>query len=45
VIQPPTPLPVHAINALQNQTVYVMTLGGVVMRNVGNNLLAYAVTR
>lgn len=44
LIQPPTALPAHAINALQNQTVYVMTLGGVIMRNVGNNLLAFAAT-
>jgi len=43
LIQPPTPLPAHAISALQNQTVYVMTIGGVIMRNVGNNLLAFGV--
>lgn len=42
LVQPPTPLPAHAINALQNQTVYMMTIGGVIMRNVGNNLLAFA---
>jgi|GEM_PF-2169694 len=42
LVQPPSPLPAHAINAFQNQTVYVMTIGGVVMRNVGNNLLGYA---
>jgi hypothetical protein len=41
LIQPPTALPAHAVTALQNQTVYVMTLGGMVMRNVGNNLLAF----
>jgi len=45
LIQPPTALPAHAINALQNQTVYVMTLGGMIMRNVGNNLLAFVVAQ
>lgn len=42
MIQPPTPMPAHAINAFRNQVVYVSTLGGMVMRNVGNNLLAFA---
>jgi hypothetical protein len=45
VVQPPTPLPAHAINALQNQTIYVATIGGAVMREVGNNLLAYVRAR
>jgi hypothetical protein len=42
LIQPPTALPAHAVTALQNQTVYVATLGGMVMRNVGNNHLGLA---
>lgn len=42
VLQPPTALPMHAISAIQNQTVYVSAIGGMVMRDVGNNAILFA---
>ena len=42
MVQPPAPLPVHAIDPLRNQTLWVAAVGGVVMPDVGNNHLQFA---
>lgn len=41
MVQPPTALPAHAINAFQNQVVYVGTIGGMVMRDLGTNAVLF----
>lgn len=42
MVQAPTALPAAQIDSLRNQVVYVAAIGGVVMRNVGNNHLLLA---
>ncbi len=40
--QEPSPLPVHAIDPLRNQTLWIAAVGGVVMNDVGSNHLQFA---
>ena len=42
MVQAPTALPAAQIDSFRNQVVYVAAIGGVVMRNVGNNHLLLA---
>lgn len=39
VVQPPTAMPAHKLDAFRDQVVYVAAIGGSVQRNVGNNHL------
>lgn len=42
MVQPPTAMPAAQIDSFRNQVVYVAAIGGVVMRDVGNNHLLLA---
>lgn len=41
VVQPPSALPAHMMSAFKSQVVFVAAIGGIVMRDVGNNHLSF----